>query len=100
MRLALSKAMAGCLAILSAAALGACGGDSTSSGGADATGPAGKIVDIYSSLPLQGPEAAEATSIANGIKLALAQSRGKAGRSRSSTPRSTTRRDRTAGTRA
>src|SRR5580704_7628468 len=81
MRLALSKAMAGCLAILSAAALGACGGggNSTSSGGADATGPAGKIVDIYSSLPLQGPEAAEATSIANGIKLALAQSRGKAG---------------------
>jgi branched-chain amino acid transport system substrate-binding protein len=81
MRLALSKAMAGCLAILSTAALGACGGggNSTSSGGADATGPAGKIVDIYSSLPLQGPEAAEATSIANGIKLALAQSRGKAG---------------------
>jgi branched-chain amino acid transport system substrate-binding protein len=73
--------MAGCLAILSAAALGACGGggNSTSSGGADATGSAGKIVDIYSSLPLQGPEAAEATSIANGIKLALAQSRGKAG---------------------
>jgi len=81
MRLALSKAVAGCLAIVSAVALSACGGggNSTSSGGAGATGPAGKIVDIYSSLPLQGPAAAEGASIVNGIKLALAQSGGLAG---------------------
>jgi len=81
MRLALSKALAGCLALLSAAALGACGGggNSTSTDGAGSTGPAGKTVDIYSSLPMRGPAAAEAASIVNGIKLALAQSRGKAG---------------------
>jgi branched-chain amino acid transport system substrate-binding protein len=81
MRLALSRAVAGCLAIVSAAALGACGGggNTTSSGGAGATGPAGKIVDIYSSLPLRGPGAAQAASIVDGIKLALAQSGGKAG---------------------
>jgi branched-chain amino acid transport system substrate-binding protein len=81
MRLALSRAVVGCLAILTAAALGACGGggNNTSSGGADATGPAGKIVDIYSSLPLQGPAAAEGASIVDGIKLALAQSGGNAG---------------------
>ena len=81
MRLALSRAVAGCLALLSAAALSACGGggNSTSTGGTDAAGPAGKIIDVYSSLPMQGPAAAETASIVNGIRLALAQSRGKAG---------------------
>ena len=81
MRLALSRAVAGCLALLAAAALGACGGggNSTSTGGADATGPAGKIIDIYSSLPMRGPTSAAGASIVNGIKLALAQSGGKAG---------------------
>ena len=81
MRLALSRAVAGCLALLSAAGLSACGGggNSSSTDGAGATGPAGKIVDIYSSLPMRGPTAAESASIVNGIKLALAQSGGKAG---------------------
>ncbi|HUA04085.1 MAG TPA: branched-chain amino acid ABC transporter substrate-binding protein [Solirubrobacteraceae bacterium] len=81
MRLALSRAVAGCLALLSAVALGACGGggNSSSTAGADATGPAGKTIDIYSSLPMQGPAAAETTEIVNGIKVALAQSGGKAG---------------------
>jgi branched-chain amino acid transport system substrate-binding protein len=70
-----------CLALLVVVALGACGGggNGTSTGGADATGPAGKIIDIYSSLPMRGPAAAAGVSIVNGIKLALAQSGGKAG---------------------
>lgn len=82
MRLALSKALAGCLAVLFVAALSACGGSSNSSGGGTAAGPAGptgKVVDIYSSLPLRGPEAADAIPMAKGIELALAQAYGKAG---------------------
>lgn len=81
MRLALSKAIAGCLAILSVAALSACGGTSnnSSSAGAGATGPAGKIVDIYSSLPARGPAAPATAALVNGIRLALAQAGGRAG---------------------
>ena len=82
MRLALSKALAGCLAVLSVAALSACGGSSNGSDGGTArgpAGPAGNVVDIYSSLPLRGPEAAAAIPLANGIRLALAQADGKAG---------------------
>ena len=83
MRLALSKALAGCLAVLFVAALlSACGGSSngSDSGTADGpAGPAGNVVDIYSSLPLRGPEAADAVPLANGIRLALAQADGKAG---------------------
>jgi branched-chain amino acid transport system substrate-binding protein len=83
MRLALSKALAGCLAVLSVAALSACGGTSDNSNSSRADGaltaPAGKIVDIYSSLPMRGPGAAAAASVYNGMRLALAQSGGKAG---------------------
>ncbi len=82
MRLALSKALAGCLAVLSLAALSACGGSSNSSDGGTAAGPAGpagNVVDIYSSLPLRGPAAADAIQVGNGIRLALAQADGKAG---------------------
>src|ERR1700733_5495247 len=82
MRLALSKALAGCLAVLSVAALSACGARTNSSDGGTVGGPAGSagnVVDIYSSLPLRGPEAADAIPLANGIRLALSQSGGKAG---------------------
>ena len=84
MRVALSKALAGCLAVLSVATLSACGGtsnSSSSSGGASSasTSTVGKVVEIYSSLPLRGPDAPAAIAMDNGIKLALAQSRGKAG---------------------
>jgi branched-chain amino acid transport system substrate-binding protein len=82
MRLALSRALAGCLAVLSVAALSACGGTSNSGSGGTAAGtagPPGNIVDIYASLPLHGPEAADTIPLANGIKLALAQAGGKAG---------------------
>ena len=82
MRPALSKALAGCLALLSVAALSACGGSAnTSSGGSSsaAAGAAGSVVDVYSSLPMQGPYAADATAITKGIRLALAQAHGRAG---------------------
>ena len=39
----------------------------------------GKVVDIYSSLPLRGPSSAEAIPLENGIRLALAQADDKAG---------------------
>jgi branched-chain amino acid transport system substrate-binding protein len=83
LRLGLSKALAGCLAVLSVAALSACGGTSNNAGSNGAAGaltaPDGKIVDIYSSLPMRGPAAADATSVYNGIRLALSQSSDKAG---------------------
>ncbi|HTP23311.1 MAG TPA: branched-chain amino acid ABC transporter substrate-binding protein [Solirubrobacteraceae bacterium] len=83
MRLALCRALAGCFAVLSVAALSACGGtNNDGSVGGTAGGlsePQGKFVDIYSSLPVHGPSAGEATALANGIRLALAQANGKAG---------------------
>ncbi len=45
----------------------------TSSGGAD-------TIDIYSSLPLQGASTAQTSPMVNGVKLALDQAGGKAGR--------------------
>ena len=80
MSLARSKALVAGLAVLAVAALSACGGssDNSSSEAAGTSGTAGKV-DIYSSLPLRGPSAAEAISLQNGIRLALAQSSDKAG---------------------
>jgi branched-chain amino acid transport system substrate-binding protein len=69
--------------MVSAAALSACGGRSGGAGGTAAgasVAGGGKIVDVYSSLPLRGPWAAESTALVNGIRLALAQSGGRAGR--------------------
>jgi branched-chain amino acid transport system substrate-binding protein len=82
MRLATRRAIAGGFLMLSAAALSACGG-SSGSAGANAAGASvaggGKVVDIYSSLPMQGPWAAQASALVNGINLALAQAGGRAG---------------------
>jgi branched-chain amino acid transport system substrate-binding protein len=80
MRLATGKALAASLVALSALAVAACG----SSGGsataaANASTPSDKTVAVYSSLPLQGPSAADAVPLENGIKLALAQAGGRAG---------------------
>lgn len=81
MRLARSKALVAGLAVLAASALSACGGSSDNSSSSEAAGTSGIAakVDIYSSLPLRGPSAAEAISLQNGIRLALAQSSDKAG---------------------
>ncbi|MGO9498196.1 MAG: branched-chain amino acid ABC transporter substrate-binding protein [Solirubrobacteraceae bacterium] len=80
MRLARSKALVAGLAVLAVAALSACGGssDNSSSEAAGTSGTAGKV-DIYSSLPLRGPAAAEAIPLQNGIRIALAQADDKAG---------------------
>jgi branched-chain amino acid transport system substrate-binding protein len=82
MRLATRRAIAAGLLMLSAAALSACGGGAGSADaggtGASASG-GGDVVDIYSSLPMRGPWAAQATALVNGIRLALAQAGGRAG---------------------
>jgi branched-chain amino acid transport system substrate-binding protein len=82
MRLATRKAIAGGLLTLSVGALCACGGSSGSSGagptGASVTS-SGKVVDIYSSLPMHGPSAAQAKASVQGIELALAQAGTRAG---------------------
>jgi branched-chain amino acid transport system substrate-binding protein len=80
----LSKLMTGCAVIGSAVALAACGSSSnssstTSSGSSGSSSSSGKVVDIYSSLPLQGASTAQTDPLVNGIKLALSQANNKAG---------------------
>jgi branched-chain amino acid transport system substrate-binding protein len=72
----LKKALAVCVAVAAAGAIGACGGggDETSSGGSG-----GGTISIYSSLPLQGASSAQTKPMVNGIKLALDQAGNKAG---------------------
>jgi branched-chain amino acid transport system substrate-binding protein len=66
-----------CLAALAAVApaLAGCGGVGVSG----ATETIGNQLAIYSSLPLQGPEAASSTEIVNGERLALSQAGGHVG---------------------
>ena len=82
MRLASRRAIVGGFLTLSAVALSACGGSSGSAG----AGPAdtsvtsgGKVVDIYSSLPMHGPSITETIALVKGIRLAVAQAGGRAG---------------------
>jgi branched-chain amino acid transport system substrate-binding protein len=67
------------MALLAPAAIGqtACG-DDDDDGGAGAA--AGETVNVYSSLPLQGAQRLQTTAMVNGIKLALEQHKGKAGK--------------------
>jgi branched-chain amino acid transport system substrate-binding protein len=69
-------------AVLAIAALiAACGSSSSStSGGSGGSSSSGNTVDIYSSLPLQGASSAQTGPLVNGIKLALSQAGGKAGK--------------------
>lgn len=55
----------------------ACGGSQTFTNVATSTT---RTVDIYSSLPLQGADTTQTDAIVDGIKLALLQARGRAGR--------------------
>src|SRR5579864_2812573 len=63
----------------------ACSSSSSSSSSSGTTGSSssaaagGNVVDIYSSLPMQGASSAQTIPLVNGIKLALAQAGGKAG---------------------
>jgi branched-chain amino acid transport system substrate-binding protein len=77
----LGKALTGCLAAGTIMALASCGGSASRSATSTVTVPdvRNRTVDIYSSLPLQGVLASQADAIVNGIELALAQARGRAG---------------------
>jgi branched-chain amino acid transport system substrate-binding protein len=65
----------GVSAVLSVAVT-ACGGSSKTS----TSGGGGNTIDIFSSLPLQGPVTKQTVPLVNGAKLALAQAGGKAGK--------------------
>src|SRR4051794_27868321 len=70
-------AAASCL--VAAAALAACGGGSSNSSSSSSSGGT-KTLTVYSSLPLQGPLRVPTTALVNGIKLALEQAGGHAGK--------------------
>jgi branched-chain amino acid transport system substrate-binding protein len=76
------KAVTGGLVLVAVLAVVGCGASTTKRATHTATTPLGlntRTVDIYSSLPLQGPMAAQGHAIVNGIELALAQASGRAG---------------------
>jgi branched-chain amino acid transport system substrate-binding protein len=74
-------AAGGCLAAALAFGVAACGGSSSSSSGGGSSGGGGsQTLDVYSSLPLQGASRAQTAALNNGIKLALTQTGGKAGK--------------------
>ena len=76
----LGKAMSGLMVVGSVVALAACGSSSKSSSSGSSSAPSGpNVIDIYSSLPLQGANTTQTDPLVNGIKLALAQAGGKAG---------------------
>ncbi len=77
-----SKAVGGCLlAGATAVALAACGSSSSSSSSATSSSSGGSsTIDFYSSLPLQGASTAQTNPMVNGIKLALSEANGKAGK--------------------
>jgi branched-chain amino acid transport system substrate-binding protein len=75
-----NRAFTLCLFAVAAIAIAACGSSkkSTSTSGGASTGGSNTI-DIYSSLPLQGPVTASTVPLVNGIKLALSAANNKAG---------------------
>ena len=80
MRLATCTALAASLVALCALTVTACGrSGSSAAAAANASTASDKTVAIYSSLPLQGPSAAEAVPVEKGIELALAQAGDRAG---------------------
>lgn len=69
------------LAAVAAVAVAAgCSSSSSSAGGSASAAPSGNTVDIYSSLPLQGSSNVQTIPMVNGMKLALQQAGGKAGK--------------------
>jgi branched-chain amino acid transport system substrate-binding protein len=70
------------LAVVALAAAGCSSSSSSSSGatgGSSSAASGGNVVDVYSSLPMQGQSNAQTIPLVNGIKLALAQANNKAG---------------------
>jgi branched-chain amino acid transport system substrate-binding protein len=73
------------LAVVALAAVG-CSSNSSSSTGSGSgsssssgTASGSNVVDVYSSLPMQGASSAQTIPLVNGIKLALAEANNKAG---------------------
>ena len=81
MTLAVRNAIAGGLLTLSVAvSLCACGGSGAGGSATGASlGSAGKVVDIYSSLPMRGPWATQTAALVKGMRLALTQAGYRAG---------------------
>jgi branched-chain amino acid transport system substrate-binding protein len=86
-----AKAISVCLIVGSLLVLAACGSSNNSASSSKAAGGGGSsssasgggggnTIDIYSSLPLQGASTAQTDPLVNGIKLALSQAGGKAGK--------------------
>jgi branched-chain amino acid transport system substrate-binding protein len=86
-----AKAISVCLIVGSLLVLAACGSSNNSASSSNAAGGGGSsssasgggggnTIDIYSSLPLQGASTAQTDPLVNGIKLALSQAGGKAGK--------------------
>ena len=69
------------VAALAAAGCSSSGSSSTAGGAGSSSGSASgsNVVDIYSSLPMQGASSAQTIPLVNGIKLALSEAGGKAG---------------------
>jgi branched-chain amino acid transport system substrate-binding protein len=82
----LGRAATGCMLAASALVVGACGSSSSSSSSSSgssapsSSASSGSTIDIYSTLPLQGAVTAQTGPEVNGMKLALAQASGKAGK--------------------
>jgi branched-chain amino acid transport system substrate-binding protein len=79
----LGRLTTGCAVVSSAVALAACGSSSSSSktsSSSSSSSSGSNVVDIYSSLPLQGSSNAQTIPLVNGIKLALSEAGGKAGK--------------------
>jgi branched-chain amino acid transport system substrate-binding protein len=78
-------AITGCLLVGGAIGIAACGSSKSSSTSASASASSSasatgaNVIDIYSSLPMQGASSAQTIPLVNGIRLALAQHGGKAG---------------------
>jgi branched-chain amino acid transport system substrate-binding protein len=68
------------LAVAGAVALAACGSSSSTTTTGAATSSGSNVVDVYSSLPMQGASTAQTIPLVNGAKLALSQAGGKAGK--------------------
>jgi branched-chain amino acid transport system substrate-binding protein len=69
------------LAVVALAAVG-CSSSSSSTGatgGSTSAATGGNVVDVYSSLPMQGGSSAQTIPLVNGIKLALSEANNKAG---------------------
>lgn len=76
-----SRAVVGALAVGVALTVAACGSSSkSSSAGAGASTSGSNVIDVYSSLPMQGASTAQTIPMVNGIKLALSEAGGRAGK--------------------